>query len=137
MFKISSKGIYGSQAMIELAIRYGSGVCQIKEIADHCQIPKTYLEQLFNILKKSGLILSVRGNKGGYELGRDPKTITLLEVLEILEGEVSVCSKGESGGALLQLFHKTEQCIKDGLDIPLAELAELEKKSLENVTFYI
>ncbi len=77
MFSITSKAHYGIAATIELAHRYGNGVTQIKDIAERREIPKNYLEQIFNRLTKHGIIKSVRGKKGGYLLADDPALVSI------------------------------------------------------------
>ena len=84
--------------MIELAKYYGSGPTSIARISEHQDIPIKYLEQLIIPLKKSGLIKSVRGPKGGHMLSRPPDAINLWEVLIILETKMTFvdCVSDES-----------------------------------------
>lgn len=88
--KLSTKGRYGVKAMVDLAIHYGGEPSSIKSIAERQNISEYYLEQLFSPLRKANLIKSIRGAQGGYILGRDPKDITVLEVMEVLEGPVEI-----------------------------------------------
>ena len=90
MFSLSSKGNYGIAAILELAANYGNGLLHLKDIAQKRKIPKHYLVQLFNGLLKAGLLRSVRGNKGGYELNDDPANVSFLQVLEMLEGGIGL-----------------------------------------------
>ncbi|PCJ60917.1 MAG: AsnC family transcriptional regulator [Planctomycetota bacterium] len=137
MFCLSTKGIYGAQALIELSLRHGNGVVQIKELAESCQISKTYLEQLFNLLKKAEIVRSVRGNKGGYSLAREPEEISLMDVMVALEGCIEISKNVEVKGVLESVFKDTENGIRDSLSVSLKELADKEKVKNENVTFYI
>ncbi len=91
--KLSTKGRYGVKAMVDLAINYGKEPVSIKSISSRQNISEYYLEQLFSVLRKSGLIKSVRGANGGYILDKAPVDITVYEVLEVLEGpiEISTC----------------------------------------------
>ena len=100
MFCVSTKGLYGAQALIEMAVRKDEGVLQIKDLSEKCGIPKTYLEQLFNRLRKAGIVSSLRGNKGGYILAKEASEISLLEIMEALEGEVEISKNIEFNGAL-------------------------------------
>jgi Rrf2 family protein len=84
--KLSSRSRYGFRAMLELALEYGKGPLQIKAIAEREDISNKYLEQLVSLLKSSGLVRSIRGPRGGYELTRHPKEIRLSEVFLTLEG---------------------------------------------------
>ncbi len=86
--KLSSRSRYGFRAILELAVEYGKGPLQIKTIAKREDISNKYLEQLVAMLKASGLVRSIRGPKGGYELTRPPGDVKLSEVFTTLEGPV-------------------------------------------------
>ena len=86
--KLSSRSRYGFRAILELAVEYGKGPLQIKTIAKREDISNKYLEQLVAMLKASGLVRSIRGPKGGYELTRPPSDVKLSEVFITLEGPV-------------------------------------------------
>lgn len=86
---ISTKGRYGTKALFELALHHGEGPMALREIAERQGLSEHYLEQLVAPLRKSGLVQSVRGAQGGYILARDPTTITVGDILRILEGPVS------------------------------------------------
>ena len=86
--KLSSRSRYGFRAILELAVEYGNGPLQIKTIAKREDISNKYLEQLVAMLKASGLVRSIRGPKGGYELTRPPGDVKLSEVFTTLEGPV-------------------------------------------------
>ncbi|HET6319956.1 MAG TPA: Rrf2 family transcriptional regulator [Chloroflexota bacterium] len=79
---------YGAHAVIELASCYGQGPLQCAEIAARQKIPEAYLDQLLSILRRVGIVRSVRGPHGGHELARDPRQVTLGEVVTALEGPV-------------------------------------------------
>ncbi|EFV01629.1 transcriptional regulator, Rrf2 family [Pseudoramibacter alactolyticus ATCC 23263] len=89
--KLSTKGQYGVLAMCELASHYGKGPMSIKEIADKQHFSDAYLEQLFSKLKKAGLIRSLRGAHGGYQLTREPSAIVVGEVIDAVEGPIEFC----------------------------------------------
>lgn len=88
--KLSTRSRYGVRALMELAIDYEKGPLQIKVIAERENISNKYLEQLIAILKASGLVVSIRGPKGGYKLSRKPEEITLSEVFRVLEGPITM-----------------------------------------------
>ncbi len=79
---------YGAHAVIELASCYGQGPLQCAEIAARQKIPEAYLDQLLSILRRVGIVRSVRGPHGGHELARDPRQLTLGEVVTAFEGPV-------------------------------------------------
>jgi len=90
--KISTKGRYGLEALLDMAI-YGEGShINIKSIADRQGIPEKYLEQIFATLKKRGIIISVRGPQGGYLLAEPPDKINVRQILNALEGPLSPVS---------------------------------------------
>ncbi|QRN86287.1 Rrf2 family transcriptional regulator [Clostridia bacterium] len=96
--RISTKGTYGLRAMVDLAIFSQVKPVSLKKIAARQEISELYLEQIFSKLKKSGLVMSKRGIQGGYYLDREPKDIKVKDILEALEGDLSVvtCLANES-----------------------------------------
>jgi len=85
VISITSKSPYAVQALAELA-RSGEGPVPIGELARRRDIPVQFLEQLFAVLRRAGLLRSQRGVKGGYSFARPPAEITVLEVVELLDG---------------------------------------------------
>jgi Rrf2 family protein len=84
--RISVKGRYALAAVIDIARNSGSGEnVTIISIAGTLGISKIYLEQVFTQLKKTGVLLAVKGAKGGYQLSRPPAKISVWEVLAALE----------------------------------------------------
>jgi Rrf2 family protein len=88
--KISTKIRYGTRAILELACHYGEGPIELKEIARKENISLKYLEQVIVPLRTAGLIKSIRGSKGGYTLAKPPSEICLNDLVEILEGPISL-----------------------------------------------
>lgn len=88
--KLSTKGRYGVKAMMDLAVHYGETPTSIKSISARQGISEYYLEQLFSPLRRAKLIKSIRGAQGGYILNRLPSEITILEIMNILEGPVEI-----------------------------------------------
>ena len=88
--KISTKGRYGLRAIVDLAVYSKGGYTALNSIAERQGISEKYLEQVFNALKKAGMVKSVKGSRGGYILACDSATTTVGEVLRVLEGELSV-----------------------------------------------
>jgi len=74
--------------MLDLALHYGEGPIFLKDIAERQGISGKYLWQLINPLKAMGLISSQRGAHGGYVLGKAPESISVKEILQILEGSL-------------------------------------------------
>ncbi|ROR28589.1 BadM/Rrf2 family transcriptional regulator [Mobilisporobacter senegalensis] len=86
--KISTKGIYAIEAMLDLAMYSKNGVESLKNIAERRAMSDKYLEQIIGALRKSDLVSSVRGAGGGYQLARAPEEITVLEILQSVENNL-------------------------------------------------
>ena len=85
--KVGSRGDYGLRALVYLAaLRHTGEPVQIHAIAQRQEIPEDYLRQLMVNLRLAGLVTSVRGPHGGYQLAKDPQEITMAQVIEVLEG---------------------------------------------------
>src|SRR6187431_2668778 len=86
MLSITTKSPYALRALAELA-RIGADVpVPIGELARRRDIPVQFLEQLFAVLRRAGVLRSQRGVKGGYSFARPPGEITALEIVELLDG---------------------------------------------------
>ncbi|PKK39174.1 Iron-sulfur cluster regulator IscR [Clostridiaceae bacterium JG1575] len=117
--KLSTKGKYGVKAMVDLAIHRGEVPVSIKSISQRQNISEYYLEQLFAPLRRAEMIKSIRGAQGGYILNRDPKTVTVLEIMDILEGpiEISECLEHETCGNIDCCATRTVwRKLKDAID---------------------
>src|ERR671910_870401 len=100
MISITTKSPYALQALSELG-RSGDGPVPIGELARRRDIPVQFLEQLFATLRRAGVLRSQRGVKGGYAFARDPTTITVLEVVELLDGPLGRAADGIFADAAL------------------------------------
>jgi len=107
--KISSKGRYGLAAMIHIgAIGRNGEYITIISIAEALNISKIYLEQVFSLLKRANLVISVKGAQGGYRLSRSSEEISAREILEAIE---------------LSLFEPTDSTVKES-DLPIEKAME-------------
>ena len=80
--RISSKGRYALVSMIYMARRFDSkGFITVASISERFGISKIYLEQVFALLKKGGLVISTKGSQGGYQISRSPSEITAYDIL--------------------------------------------------------
>ncbi len=84
--RVSRRADYGVRALFDLAERYGQGPVQSRDIAARQRIPEAYLHQVLGALGRAGMVRSTRGPQGGHELTRLPAEITVLDVLDILDG---------------------------------------------------
>jgi Rrf2 family transcriptional regulator, cysteine metabolism repressor len=88
MFKLSTKIRYGMRAIVRIALESKQGAVSLSGVSRAEGISPKYLEYIVGVLKKSGLVSSVKGPRGGYVLARDAADITLLDVARSFEGEV-------------------------------------------------
>jgi len=98
--KLTTKCRYGTRAIIEIARNFAKGeTTKRKDISAHQGIPESYLENILTALKNHGLVVTVRGPKGGFSLRRPPSTINMLEVVTALQGSLSPvdCLDGTPG----------------------------------------
>lgn len=134
--KISTKGIYGLKAVLDLTINSSKETTTIKSISERQNISESYLEQIFSILSKKGIIKSKKGSQGGYFLGERGEETTVGDILRALEGDLSVVSKvkqNEEGKLDLLMWIKVWEKMNTSIDtvvdnITLKFLSEEYKK---------
>ena len=90
VMQISRKIDYALRAVIYLTMRSDRRPCSVAEIAAREGVPKKFLEKIIQDLIHKGLVRSTRGAQGGYTLAREPETVTFKDVIEAIEGPVSV-----------------------------------------------
>ena len=112
MISVTSKSRYAVVALAELT-RTGTTPIPIAAVAERRGMPVQFLEQLFSTLRRAGLVDSRRGAKGGYMLARRPEEITVLEVVQALDGRIGGEAEEAGGiwaegvGALREVFATT------------------------------
>ena len=94
MISITSKSPYAVLALAELGRSGGSDPVPIGELARRRDVPVQFLEQLFAVLRRAGILSSQRGVKGGYRFAREPATVSVLEIVELLDGPLGRDSRG-------------------------------------------
>lgn len=93
--KLSSRGRYSVRAMFDIAFHGEGAAAQIKDIAERQGIPPRFLEQIFQDLRRAGLVSSKRGPRGGYHLTRAAREISVGEIVRAVEGPLSLCAGEE------------------------------------------
>ena len=130
MLSITTKSPYALKALTELG-RAGDAVpVPIGELARRRDVPAQFLEQLFATLRRAGLLRSQRGVKGGYAFARDPSTITVLEVVELLDGPLGGGAEGvfaDAAAAARAVLEKTT----------IADVVEREAREAGIAMYYI
>jgi Rrf2 family cysteine metabolism transcriptional repressor len=101
MISITTKSPYALSALVELHRQGTAGPVPIAELARRREIPVQFLEQLFATLRRAGILRSQRGVKGGYTLARPADEVTVLELVELLDGPVGSRSSGVFAEAAL------------------------------------
>lgn len=130
MLVITTKSAYAIRALAELT-RRGTGPVPIGDIAGARDIPAQFLESLFGQLRRGGILQSQRGVKGGYSFARPPEQVTLLEVVEMLEGELG------AGPATPVLSEAVDAVRKQLSEATIATVAEREAQEAGAAMYYI
>jgi len=100
MLSITTKSPYALSALVELHRLQAAGPVPIAELARRREIPVQFLEQLFASLRRAGILRSQRGVKGGYTLARPAAEVTVLELVEVLDGPLGAGARGVFGQAV-------------------------------------
>lgn len=144
--RFSTKGRYGLRAMMDLAaFSYGEHVA-LSSIAERQGISLNYLEQVFGILRKAGLVRSVKGSQGGFALAEKPSKISIGAILRALEGDLSVADDAAECTSTIQIclkkmvWDRMDQCLNEAADaMTLEELANEYRRmnGSEPLMYYI
>jgi Rrf2 family transcriptional regulator, cysteine metabolism repressor len=130
MISITTKSPYALRALVELHRLGDSTPVPIAELARRGGIPVQFLEQLFATLRRAGLLRSQRGVKGGYSFQRPADEITVLELVELLDGAVG---QGATG-----VFAAAAEAARSVLsDSTIADVAEAEARAAGSPMYHI
>src|SRR3954453_5344096 len=130
---ITSKSPYALRALAELARRGGAAPVPIGDLARARDPPPQFLEGLFAALRRAVLLQSQRGVKGGYSFAREPSDVTVLEIVELLEGEPG--AEAASNGPI---WREATQAVRDVLaGTTIADVAEREARDSAPPMYYI
>jgi len=146
--KLSTRGRYGTRALLELALHYREGPVPLKNIAQSQQISLQYLEHLITPLVATGIIRSTPGARGGVWLARSPQEIKLSEVIGLLEGSIApvecvnnpeICTRSELC-VTRDIWGELKKAMNGVLEsTTLQDLVERQKRKehSEEVMYYI
>jgi Rrf2 family transcriptional regulator, cysteine metabolism repressor len=130
MISITTKSPYALSALVELYRQGATGPVPIAELARRREIPVQFLEQLFATLRRAGILRSQRGVKGGYTLARPADELTVLELVELLDGPLGTTSAG--------VFAQAAQAASAVLaEATVASVAEQEMRSVGAPMYHI
>jgi Rrf2 family transcriptional regulator, cysteine metabolism repressor len=130
MLSITSKSPYAVRALVELHRLSDSEPVPIAELAKRGDIPVQFLEQLFATLRRAGLLRSQRGVKGGYSFAKPAEQVTVLEVVELLDGPV--------GQDAIGIFAQAAEAARGVLsDSSIADVADEEARAAGATMYFI
>ena len=130
MISVSTKSPYAVLALAELGQRAGPEPVPIGELARRRHVPVQFLEQLFATLRRAGIISSQRGVKGGYRFARDPSEVSVLEIVELLDGPLGRDASG--------VFAEAAKAASGVLaDATIADVAEREARAANAPMYHI
>lgn len=138
--RISARGRYAVDIMVELALCDKGQPVSVKDIASRKQISSKFLEQIISALQKAGLVRSIRGSQGGYRLKKKPEEYTVGSILRVTEGDLAPISCVEEGNEdcihkstcrTVKLWKDLNEAINGVVDnVSLADLVEWNKEQL-------
>lgn len=144
--KISTKGIYGLKAMIDLALNSNNDYITLKSISERENISERYLEQIFSTLRKAELVKSIKGAQGGYALVESSFKTTVGDILRVLEGQLLVVDEELKDGDSISkmdylmvnnVWKKINHSINTVVDSITLEDLTVEYKKLNDVSDYM
>ena len=138
--KVGSKGYYGLLAMADLVQNYKKRQpLQVKDIARRQKIPEEYLGQIMVLLKRANLVHGTRGPGGGYHLARSPESISMRDVLKVLEGPLMGAEPGNHANRapsslvarrVIEIWAKTVEASEKILEeVTLADLCKPDERA--------
>ena len=134
---VSIKTKYAIAVVVYMGVNSAKGPFTIKHLSDECGVPKKYLEQLLNVLRKNTILDSIRGANGGYFLAKPAQKITVYDIAYSLEN--SVCfSTGYNGGDHLCMFWKSiDEKLREILSVSISDIIKNHVQSSSVLTFSI
>ncbi len=129
---ISKKTKYALKALQYLAIQHEKGPILISELSEKERIPKKFLEAILLELKKSGILASKKGKRGGYFLGKPAKAITIGQVMRILEGPLAPLPCASQTA-----YRRCEECVDEktcGVRMVMKEVRDATAAILDGTT---
>ena len=129
--KLSTRGRYGTRAMLDVALHCAEGPVHLKDIARRQELSKKYLEHLTSRLEAAGLLRSIRGAGGGMTLARPPSEIKLSEIFQTLEGPIALVECVDNP----EWCPRSSSCAPRDIWMQMGQLlsALLESKTLEDL----
>jgi Rrf2 family transcriptional regulator, cysteine metabolism repressor len=118
---ISTKAQYGMRALVEVALG-GDEPTSLKTVAERQNLSHQYLEQIFAVLRRAGIVESVRGARGGYRVARPLGEVPALEVVELLEGSVAPVTCIDDEANCLRVGHCSTEVLWRRVDLAVRQV---------------
>lgn len=140
--KLSKKSRYGLRALIDLAVNSRTELVSLGSIAQRNDISAQYLEHVFSALRKAHIVKSMKGSQGGYFLERDPKEITVAQIVEALEGTYDLedevdrnsVERGDQEAIQHLIIDRINDCVQEILeDVTLKDLVDAYEEYQDSV----
>ena len=137
--KISTRGRYGLRILLDLALHDNGSPRMIRDIAGSQRISEKYISRLIIDLRRAGMVKSIRGSRGGYRIARYPKNLTVLDVIEVMEGPVSLidcvtteCCDRQRGCAVRSIWCDMNNQIRSALAaVTLQDVIDRQRENEE------
>src|ERR1700692_3372051 len=130
MISVTTKSPYALSALVELHRQGGAGPGPIAELARRREIPVQFLEHLFATLRRAGILRSQRGVKGGYSFARPSDEVTVLELVELLDGPLG----NDAGGIFFEAAQAASAVLSEAT---VASVAEAEVRAAGAPMYHI
>lgn len=118
---VSTKAQYGMRALVELALAGGEAV-SLKTIAQRQDLSHQYLEQIFAVLRRAGVVESIRGAHGGYRLARPTDQIDSLTVVQLLEGSIAPVACLDDHDSCIRVGHCSTETLWKQVDLAVRQV---------------
>lgn len=136
--KISTKSRYAIRLIMDIAENEHNGNVSMKDVSEREQISVKYLEQIVNVLCKTGLVKSRRGAQGGYRLSRSADTYTVGNVIRAVEGDISSDYITENNEPMNEFWNGLYDVINGYIDsVTISDLVEKDKSNNGLYEYYI
>jgi len=134
--KISTKARYGLRALVDLAVYSTGEQVPLIHIARRQSLSTNYLEQVFSLLKKAGIVKSIKGAQGGYLLGREASYITVGDVIKAIEGDILIVEEEMKRSDTTLLYQNMQECLQKQVWDKITESVYkvMEEITLEDLT---
>lgn len=134
---VSIKTKYAIAVIVNLALNNSKGAFTIKQLSESCKVPKKYLEQLLNALRKEGILDSIRGANGGYFLAKPAQQIKVFDIARCLENTIKFSTGYNGSNALTNFWQTIDNDLKESLNVTISDIIKNHVQSSGVLTYSI